>query len=163
MTGDPERTGDSAHLEAIATATAPNKFTLMTVPIPTALPGTAFSVSDVVDIGGFNPNGDRLWTVASYNPSTGVITTVESSVTADPRAVDQWFNFTTGASTIATGPFVVGKPGVRGNRVMLDIVFPNGLCGADHLGHARPPHGQPHDRDRADRRYGSARRGGDQP
>ena len=130
--------GDTVLLQSIATATAPNSFTLLTLPIPASLPGTAFSVSDVVDIGGFNPNGDRLWTVSAYNPATGVITTIESTVVADTRSVDQFFNFTSGASTIASGPFVVGKPGVRGNRIMLDIVFPNGLYVLSNSGRLDP-------------------------
>jgi hypothetical protein len=91
---------------------------------PASLPPGSFTLADYDHV---NPNDGKTFTVASYNAATGVITTNETSVLTGALKTEIYLYFPGSNPGVAAGPFVACKPGARGNRVMLDFVWPSGL------------------------------------
>lgn len=87
----------------------------------TPAPPAGFTQFQVTGAGG----NDGFYTLASW--AGGTLTTVEETfLEADAIGGISlvWYD---SAGPVAVGPFVTNKPGVQGNRLMLDFVLPSGL------------------------------------
>lgn len=108
--------------------TAPNKLTCTGDIPPSPLPSNRFTLSGQSPAG---PNNGKTFNVSSY--VGGVITTVENTVVTDSGRAT-WISFQVPTNDVIAGPFTTSNPGVTGNRIMVDFVFPQGLYGISNSG-----------------------------
>jgi hypothetical protein len=121
-------TNNSVTLQTVSSTTAPSTVTIINQyfqpPKPPSLPPGPFTLADYDHL---NPNDGQTFSVKAYDPVTGIITTNESDVLTYGQKPEIYLFFQGTQSGVAAGPFVIGKPGVRGDRIMLDLVWSQGL------------------------------------
>jgi hypothetical protein len=136
-----DQTGNtSVTLQTASSTTAPSTVTIAyqynnnNLP-PASLPAGPFTLADYDHV---NPNDGKTFSVKTYVPATGVITTNETSVLTGALKTEIYLYFPGSNPGVAAGPFVACKPGARGNRVMLDFVWPSGLFSLATNGSLQP-------------------------
>lgn len=96
----------------------PNQINLVSVPPPAGYP--LFTLS------GTRWN-DGTYTLSSYDAGNQRIYTVENNFANEDVFPAATISFFRTPAQQTTGPFITSKAGQRGNRIMLDFVWPNGL------------------------------------
>lgn len=113
--------GDFLEFIEVATFTAPGTISLDGVDAPD--PG-AYSH---VQVFGTVKNNGVYDLVSVVGPTITVAADIENESSPHPAT----FRYFSDPAALGVGPFVVCKPGVTGNRLMLDFVFPQGLYEVD--------------------------------
>lgn len=98
---------------------APNEITTSVAP-PAGLVRFQVSGSD------FN---DGFYTLAGY--AAGLITTVENTLSAEEPLGSTTLTWFESADERTAGPFITNKPGVQGDKLILDFIWPAGLFEID--------------------------------
>jgi hypothetical protein len=116
--------GDVVEFEEHVWFNAPNQITFVNFGPPAGY--------TLVQVRGSERN-DGDYTVASFNDSTDILTVAEGTIRDEEPGggVLATLRYFKTVDQLGVGPFITNKPGVQGDRLILDFIWPGGLFEID--------------------------------